>query len=219
MFEWLSRLFDWITSLAMEMPVYYAAPLMIVVGIMDSSLLSLPEVNDYITVIRVAQNPNEVYYFPLFPAVGSVIGCLILYALARRGEQFIKRRFHPEQLDRVQQLYRRWGLFALAIPALLPPPMPFKIFVATAGAMEYPVVRFVAVVMIARTFRYYFWGVAAFFYRREVLKALDWLKEHFLTVLAVALGLIVLFFVIRWIALAVRSRSPKAHKTEASYSD
>lgn len=203
----------------MHMPVYYAAPLMVLVGAMDSSLLSLPEVNDYITVIRVARNPLEVWYFPLFPATGSVIGCLLLYVLARRGEQFIKKRFHPAQLDRVQQLYRRWGLFALVIPALLPPPMPFKIFVVTAGAMEYPRTRFAILIMLARTVRYYFWAIGAYFYRNEVLKALDWLKEHFLTVLIAVLSLAVAGFLIRWLIVAFRHRAVKSGSTEASYSD
>ncbi|HKE03135.1 MAG TPA: hypothetical protein VKE91_03700, partial [Blastocatellia bacterium] len=76
------------------LPAYFSAPVMILVGALDSSLLSLPEVNDYITAYRVAHNPSEVYYFPLFPAIGSVIGCLVLYRVARRGEQFVTKRFH-----------------------------------------------------------------------------------------------------------------------------
>ncbi|HZS08329.1 MAG TPA: VTT domain-containing protein [Blastocatellia bacterium] len=219
MFEWLKQWFLGITSMVLRMPVYLAAPMMILVGALDSSLLSLPEVNDYITIYRVAHNPSEVFYFPLFPALGSVIGCLVLYSIAQRGEQFIKRRFHPAHLDRVQELYRKWGVFALVIPALLPPPMPFKIFVATAGAMGYPRGRFAAIVLIARTVRYYFWGIAAYIWREEVLKALKFLEEHFFEVMIVILGLIVLFFLIRWGTLAIKGRSPKAGETEASYSD
>ncbi len=219
MFEWLKQWFLGITSQVLLMPVYLAAPMMIVIGALDSSLLSLPEVNDYITIYRVAHDPGEVWYFPLFPAFGSVIGCLVLYSIARRGEEFIKRRFHPAHLDRVQELYRRWGLLVLVIPALLPPPMPFKIFVVAAGAMDYPRGRFALIVMIARTVRYYFWGIAAYIWREEVLKALKFLEENFFTVLGILLGLVVLFFLIRWAVLALRPRPAKPGSTEASYTD
>ncbi len=218
MLDWLK---DWILEIArqvVQMPVYAASLMMIVVGALDSSLLSIPEVNDYITIARVANNPSEVYYFPLFPAIGSVIGCLVLYRIARSGEQFIERRFHPKHLDRVKALYRRWGLLALVIPALLPPPMPFKIFVATAGALGYPLGRFAAVIMSARTVRYYFWGTAAYFMRQQVLQVFKFLEEHFVMVLVVVLSLVVVFFFIRWTVLFIRSRSLKS-KAEISYTD
>ena len=40
-----------------------------------------------------------------------------------------------DRVEKVERAYARFGVFALAIPALLPPPLPFKIFVATAGAL------------------------------------------------------------------------------------
>jgi membrane protein YqaA with SNARE-associated domain len=218
MLEWLKEWFLGISRQVIDLPVYAAGPLMILVGALDSSLLSLPEVNDYITIVRVAHNPSEVYYFPLFPAFGSVIGCLVLYRIARRGEQFIGRRFDTRHLDRVKQLYRRWGLFALVIPALLPPPMPFKIFVATAGALGYPMGRFAVVIMLARMARYYFWGVAAFFLRERVLQGLKYLETHLLPVLGVVLAALVLFFLLRWWLNSPRGRAVK-DKAEASYSD
>jgi membrane protein YqaA with SNARE-associated domain len=218
MLDWLK---DWILEISRQvigLPVYAAAPMMIIVGALDSSLLSLPEVNDYITVARVANRPSEVYYFPLFPAIGSVIGCLVLYRITRKGEQFIERRFHPRHLDRVKELYRRWGLLALVIPALLPPPMPFKIFVATAGALGYPASRFALIIMLARTVRYYFWGILAYFLHEQVRQVLAWLEEHFLIVLGVVLAAILLFIAIRRVWLLIRGRSLR-HKAQASYTD
>jgi membrane protein YqaA with SNARE-associated domain len=196
MLDWLIEWFLGISRHVVEAAVYVAAPMMVLVGALDSSLLSLPEVNDYITIARVANNPNEVYYFPLFPAIGSVIGCLFLYRIAMRGEQFITKRFHPKHLDRVKELYQKWGLFALVIPALLPPPMPFKIFVASAGALGFPMGRFAAVIMISRTARYYFWGILAFFFRNEVRQMIDWLGNNLLAVLGVLIAASILFLIV-----------------------
>jgi membrane protein YqaA with SNARE-associated domain len=198
MLDWLMEWFLEISRQVVTMPVSLAAPLMIFIGALDSSLLSLPEVNDYITIARVANNPHEVYYFPLFPAIGSMAGCLLLYHIAKRGEQFVSRRFHPRQLDRVKGIYRRWGLVALIIPALLPPPMPFKVFVVTAGVLGYPVGRFALVIMIARTIRYYFWGTLAYFFRDEVRKMIDWLGGNIFEILLAVLIMLAIFLLIRW---------------------
>jgi membrane protein YqaA with SNARE-associated domain len=215
MLDWFIEWFLGISRHVVEAAVYVAAPMMVLVGALDSSLLSLPEVNDYITIARVANNPNEVYYFPLFPAIGSVIGCIVLYRIAMRGEQFISKRFHPRHLDRVKELYRKWGLFALVIPALLPPPMPFKIFVASAGALGYPIGRFAAVIMISRTVRYYFWGILAFFFRNEVRQMIDWLGNNLLEVLGGLIVASILFFIVRRM---LKSRTPES-KAEISYTD
>lgn len=218
MFEWFKDWFIGLTRQVVILPMYWAAPMMLVIGALDSSLLSLPEVNDYITVARVANNPSEVYYFPLFPALGSLIGCVLLYRIARRGEQFVTRRFHPRHLDRVKELYKKWGLFALVIPAILPPPMPFKIFVVTAGVLNYPLGRFAIIVMIARTIRYYFWGILAYFFRDEVRQMIDWLEHHVLAILAVMLAILVLSLAVRWLIYRFKSK-PVISKAEISFSD
>lgn len=209
MLEWLK---DWLLEISRQvvgMPVIYAMPMMVIVGALDSSLLSLPEVNDYITIARIANNPNEVYYFPFFPAIGSMIGCLLLYRIARRGERFVVRKFHPKHLERVQELYRKWGVLALVIPALLPPPMPFKIFVATAGVMNYPIGRFALVILIARMIRYYFWGILAYFFQNRVRRILFWMETHILEILVVTVGIILLFFIIRWLVIRLKGTASK----------
>jgi len=218
MLDWLKLWLLEISRQVVIVPTYFAAPLMLLVGALDSSLLSLPEVNDYITVTRVAHNPSEVYYFPLFPALGSVIGCLLLYRIVRRGEQFVTRRFHPKRLDQVKELYRKWGVLALVIPALLPPPMPFKIFVAAAGALNYPPARFAVTILIARLARYYFWAILAYFYRDEVKKMLGWLEQHFLTVLGVVIGTVAAVLILRLLALRFNNQTAKS-KTQVSYTD
>jgi membrane protein YqaA with SNARE-associated domain len=170
MFQWVAELVRWLHDFISEVPIYVAAPAMIVIGALDSSLLSLPEINDYLVVARCYSDPKSVFYFPLFAAAGSVLGCLLLYTIMRRGGQAVmRRRFSAENIARVERAYARFGFLALAVPALLPPPMPFKIFVATAGALEYPRWRFVMTVMIARGVRYFVEGALAVFYGERVL--------------------------------------------------
>ena len=170
MFDWLRDIGHWLEHYVISAPLYLAAPAMVVIGALDSSLLSLPEINDYLVVGRCFKHPSAAFYFPLFAAIGSVIGCLILYTIMRGGGQaLLRKRFRRENIERVERAYARYGFLAIAIPALLPPPMPFKIFVATAGTLQYPRWKFLITVMLARSFRYYMEGILAVFYGRRVL--------------------------------------------------
>jgi membrane protein YqaA with SNARE-associated domain len=190
MFDWLRTIGVWLERYVIALPIYYAAPAMIVLGALDSSLLSLPEINDYLVVGRCVKQPSAAFYFPLFAAIGSVIGCLVLYTIMRRGGQaLLRRRFKRENIERVERAYARYGFLAIAIPALLPPPMPFKIFVATAGTLEYPRWKFLVTVMIARSFRYYVEGILAVFYGRRVL---SFLRDNGLVILSVVAAAAVL---------------------------
>jgi membrane protein YqaA with SNARE-associated domain len=192
MSDWLSTIGRWLERYVISLPIYFAIPAMIAIGALDSSLLSLPEINDYLVVGRCFKYPSAAFYFPLFAAIGSVIGCLLLYTIMRRGGQaLLRRRFKRENIERVERAYARYGFLAIAIPALLPPPMPFKVFVATAGTLEYPRWKFLVTVMIARSVRYYVEGILAVFYGRRVL---TFLKDNGLAVISVvaALGLVAL---------------------------
>jgi len=187
MFDWLRAIGRWLELYVIGLPIYYAAPAMILIGALDSSLLSLPEINDYLVVGRCFKHPSAAFYFPLFAATGSVIGCLALYTIMRRGgHALLRRRFKPENIERVERAYARYGFLAIAIPALLPPPMPFKVFVATAGTLEYPRWKFLLTVMLARSFRYYVEGILAVYYGRRVL---TFLRDNGLAIISVAAGL------------------------------
>jgi membrane protein YqaA with SNARE-associated domain len=194
MFDWLKPIGHWLEHYVIALPIYYAAPLMIVIGALDSSLLSLPEINDYLVVGRCFRQPSAVFYFPLFAALGSVLGCLLLYTIMRRGGQaLLRRRFKRENIEKVERAYARYGFLAIAIPALLPPPMPFKIFVATAGTLEYPRWKFLLTVMFARALRYYVEGVLAVFYGRRVL---SFLRDNGLIIIVICGAAAVVFVLI-----------------------
>jgi len=170
MYDWLAIVARWLERYVLELPIYLAAPAMIIIGALDSSLLSLPEINDYLVVGRCFRQHHAVFYFPLFAAAGSVLGCYLLYSIMRRGGQAVlRKRFSLESIERVEKAYARFGFLAIAVPAVLPPPLPFKVFVATAGTLEYPRWKFLLTVMVARSLRYYVEGILAVFYGRRVL--------------------------------------------------
>lgn len=203
MFDWLNALARRLGTFIVTVPIYIAGPAMILIGALDSSLLSLPEVNDYLVVARCYTHPRTVFFFPLFAATGSVLGCALLYTIMQRGGlALLHRRFKLERIQKVERAYARFGIFALAIPAVLPPPLPFKIFVATAGALQFPRRRFLLTILIARSIRYYTEGILAVFYGDRVLQ---FLKDNGLLIVSVVAGLCV-------IGLAVYLLTKKARK-------
>src|SRR5215831_15084737 len=183
MFDWLQVLARRLGWFIVHVPIYVAGPAMILIGALDSSLLSLPEINDYLVVARCFAHPRAVFFFPLFAAIGSVPGCLLLYTILKRGGlAVLHRRFKLEHVQRVERAYAKFGVLALAIPALLPPPMPFKIFIATAGALQFPRRKFLLTVLIARALRYYTEGVLAVYYGERVLR---FLRDNGLLIVAI----------------------------------
>jgi membrane protein YqaA with SNARE-associated domain len=122
---------------------------------LDSSFVPLPEINDLLVVLMVRRHPLGLPYYALMAAAGSVAGCFVLYVLARRGgSAFLAKRMSLRRGDQVLGLYQRYGVLALMIPALLPPPAPFKMFVLLAGVAGVSPLQFGVGIGAARQIRF-----------------------------------------------------------------
>jgi membrane protein YqaA with SNARE-associated domain len=130
-------------------------PGLFVVAFLDSSFLSLPEIADLLVVVFVLGNPDAWIYYAAITTVGSVGGCYMLYSVGRKGgEAFLRKRFSEQRIERGLNWFKRHGLLAVIIPSILPPPMPFKIFVLLAGVANVRPLTFLAAVAVGRGFRY-----------------------------------------------------------------
>ncbi len=133
----------------------YGGPGLFLVAFLDSSFLSLPEVSDLLIVFFVVRDPSNWIYYGLITTAGSVAGCYALYSLGRKGgEAFLRRRFHERHIDRALAWFQKYGLLVVIVPSILPPPMPFKIFVLLSGVANVRPLAFVSAVVIGRSFRY-----------------------------------------------------------------
>ena len=141
------------------------------IAICDSSFLSLPEVNDAALMALSINNPCECGRLATMTVIGSVIGCLLLYSVGRKGgEAMLKKRFAADKIVRVRGWYQKYGMLAVIVPSLLPPPLPFKIFVLSAGAFHVPWLRFITAVAIGRSIRYFSEGLLAVWYGKQALQ-------------------------------------------------
>ncbi len=141
-----------------------------ILAIGDSSFLSLPEGNDLLIVIlSTGKSWGNMAYYVGMTILGSIIGCLLLYSVGRKGgSPLLRRKFSQQKIARAESLFNKYGLLAVLIPSILPPPMPFKIFVLSAGVFRLKAWEFFLAVFIGRTIRYSMWGILAVLYGNSV---------------------------------------------------
>jgi membrane protein YqaA with SNARE-associated domain len=182
-------------------------PGLLLIGFLDSSFLSFPMINDLLLIGMVTRHKSLLLYYAFMATAGSVLGCLALYFVARKGgEALLRKRFKAHHVDGGTKLLQKYGLLVVIVPALLPPPAPFKIFVVLAGVAAIPVWQFAAAVFIARFVRYGGEGLLAVYYGDA---AGDFLKAHakeaglWLSGLALVAGL-------AWIVWQKRARAQMA---------
>jgi len=149
--ELLHQILAWLLPVAERL----GAPGLALIAFLDSSFLSLPQVGDALIVALTIQHPERWMIYSAATTFGSTAGCFVLYAIARKGgEAFLRRRFSEAQIERGLGLFRRHGLLAVIVPAMLPPPTPFKIFVLLAGFAGVRPLAFVLGIAIGRGFRF-----------------------------------------------------------------
>ena len=126
------------------------------IALLDSSFLSFPQVADALVLLQSARHPESMLTYATAATLGSLCGCLVLYGAGRAGgDRFLRRRFEPGRVERALRIYQRYGVLAIAIPALLPPPAPFKLFVLLGGAAGVGPFAFGAAVLAGRGARYF----------------------------------------------------------------
>jgi len=181
------------------------------VAFVDSSFLSLPEINDILIVVLVTRHPARLVYYAAMQALGSAAGSFVLYWLAQKGgEAFLRKRFSADRVERSARLIRRFGAATLLVTSMLPPPTPFKLFVLLSGALGMGKVRFALSVAAGRFLRYVGEGLLAVWYGEA---ALGYIRENGKWVGLCVLGICLLASV--WWLVRRRRRVGEAGQTAA----
>jgi len=131
------------------------------VAFFDSSVLSFPIVTDLLVMGESIQNPARMPYYAAMATIGSLAGCIWLYLLAKKGGEAF---FHTKAGKHAERA-RRWvdanAFLSVFIPAILPPPLPFKVFILAEGVFQVPLRTFVVALLLGRGLRYFGEGILA----------------------------------------------------------
>ena len=182
----------------------YGGPGLMVMAILDSSFLSMSGINDVLLITFSVARPSSMFELAGLTALGSVVGCSVLYAVGRKGgEAFLKKRFADERMAKIQSWYSKYGVLAVIVPSVLPPPTPLKLFVLSAGAFGISWPKFLTGIAIGRTLRYFALGFLAITYGPA---AIDFAKNNFGTI-GIATAVLILAGTLVYMLLRRRTRS------------
>ena len=167
----------------------------------DSALLGMPV--DAIVAYYVYQDHRRLLFYMLMASLGSTVGSIPLYIVGYLGgEKVLRKRISEERFLRIHRSFEEHEFWALMFPAMLPPPMPFKIFVLGAAVFEMRFRDFVAAMFAGRFVRFLVLSLLVLWFGPQIVGVLGTVfRRHIYWVLA-AVGLAVL----AWLLVLWRKR-------------
>ncbi|MGA7920443.1 MAG: VTT domain-containing protein [Candidatus Acidiferrales bacterium] len=159
----------------------------------DSSILAFPFFPDAVVIELCISKPTRMPYYAAMAALGSLCGCILLYALARKGGEAFFHRHAGGKADKIKQWVDNNGFLSAFIPAILPPPFPFKPFVLAEGVFQVPARTFILAILLGRGLRYGAEGILAVRYGEATL---GFLKVHGGAFVLAVLGIVFLLYIV-----------------------
>lgn len=180
------------------------APGLFLISFLDSSFLTFPVINDLLLIELSLRHPARMPLYAAMAALGSLLGCVLLFLLARKTEEAVFHRKAGRHGMAIRHWVERNGFPGMLVAALLPPPTPFKFFILAAGVFEVPLTSFASAVALARVFRYFGVGYLAVRYGHN---ALPYLAQHKLQVAALVIALVTVSYTLS--SLILKRRKPE----------
>ncbi len=143
------------------------------VAIVDSSFvpLPIPGITDIMLVLMTARHTANSFLLVLISSTGSAIGGYLSYQIGQRGGiAFLEKRVPPRIFKLIREWMERHAILSVALPAILPPPMPLSPFVLAAGALKMSRNKFLVAFIISRTARHAIAVGLGLYYGRPILR-------------------------------------------------
>jgi membrane protein YqaA with SNARE-associated domain len=180
-----------------DMLVAWGPAGILLLSILDSSGVPVAGVFDALLILIAVKSPSVAWLCASLAVIGSTTGSTLLFWAAHKGgRRYMENAVPGSRAARFRRWFKRYGLVTVLVPALIPIPMPLKVFVISAGVMGTALGEFVGVVLLARFVRYF---GEAWLGVRLGMESTAFLKDHVWHFLAAALVLCgVLYGYIRW---------------------
>ena len=159
----------WVASLSQWL-IGFGAFGIFALTLIDSALIPTAGAPDLAIVTFSLAKPDQWWVFAIAAALGSTIGCFILYSLAQKAGGKLLASVSQDRRARIENLLGRWDLLTLIVASLLPPPFPFKPFIICAGAVRFNRFRLFIGLLIGRGIRYGVLAYLARYYGEQALK-------------------------------------------------
>lgn len=178
--------------------IAYGPPGLLVLAILDSAGVPIVGGVDALLIAVASQSAENAYLAATFALIGSMLGSSFLFFLARKGgDAFLHKQIASGPGKRLHFWFQQYGLITVFVPAISPIPLPMKIPVFCAGALQVRFEYFALVLLIARAIRYFGLAYIATHYGEQTI---NFVKSHgwqlggaALMVAAVAIAVLRLF--------------------------
>jgi membrane protein YqaA with SNARE-associated domain len=163
----------------------------------DSALLGMPV--DAIVAYYVYQDHRKLLFYVVMASLGSVMGSIPLYVIGYLGgEKVLRKRITEERFQRIHRSFEEHEFWALMFPAMLPPPMPFKIFVLGAAVFEMRFRDFVAAMFAGRFVRFLTLALLTLWFGPQIVElTASVVRQHFAWLLGAIAGGVLVWLVMR----------------------
>jgi membrane protein YqaA with SNARE-associated domain len=158
------------------------------VAALDGAAVGLPM--DVVVGGYVSQNHHLFLLYVIMAAAGSALGSLVIYGIGYAGgEELLRKRVSAARFEKLHAAFEKHPFWSLMFPAMLPPPMPFKIFALGAAVAEMSISHFVLAIFVGRFVRFFVLGILVIKFGPEIVRTVVVLFSHhfhWLIIIAVA---------------------------------
>jgi membrane protein YqaA with SNARE-associated domain len=137
-------------------------------AVMDSAAIPVPI--DALLIDYVANDHKRFLLYCFMAALGSGIGSLLPYYLGRAGgELFLLKRINRQRYEQLRDRFEKQEFLAIMVPAMMPPPMPVKLFEFAAGVFEMKPLWFFSAICVGKFVRFLIWAIITITYGPAIL--------------------------------------------------
>ncbi len=194
---WFHKGSAWILAILKPLGVWGLGGL----AFIDSGLFPVPPTMDLVLVGYVASNPGKLLLYSFAAALGSVFGSLIPFFIGRAGgELFLLKRINRERYEKLRNRFEKQEFLMIMIPAMMPPPMPLKLFELAAGVFEMKPLLFASAIFAGKFIRFLIFALITRWYGPAIVHSVSEAFHDHLGLVVAGIGLLVLgiaFFVVR----------------------
>ncbi len=191
----LARYSAWVLGLMKVLGIWGV----FVIAFADSALLGMPV--DFVVATYVYQDRKRLILYVVIASLGSALGSVPLYLIGYLGgEKVLRKRISEERFLKIHRSFERHEFWALMFPGMLPPPMPFKIFVLAAAVFEMRFRDFLVAIFAGRCVRFGVLSLLVLWFGPQIIGLLGGLfRRHWIWIVTLIIGAVCLWLILRMV--------------------
>jgi membrane protein YqaA with SNARE-associated domain len=168
-----------------------------VIGAVDSAAVLMPL--DPVMAAYVYTQPHLAWLYILMGSAGSALGNMVLYGIGYKGgEVLLEKHMSKSKFEKIKKSFEDHEFLALMVPAMLPPPTPYKLIVLSAAAFEMDWHKFLLAIFLGRVARFTILSILVMVFGPQVVSVITNLVTQHLSVTLAVVGGVLLIGAIIW---------------------